>query len=88
MLKPYAVIYWPIGELLSMGLIGYCYYFVTFQATPRIGVAIGAKILDLSKVFQLFDGPLMTNNQHVFQQVCINYGISGYIFVPKIRIAN
>ena len=31
--------------------------------TGRIGVAIGAKILDLSKIHQLFDGPLMNDHK-------------------------
>ena len=31
--------------------------------TGRIGVAIGAKILDLFKIHQLFDGPLMHDHK-------------------------
>ena len=31
--------------------------------TGHIGVAIGDKILDLSKIYQLFDGPLMNDHK-------------------------
>lgn len=41
----------------------------SLQATPRIGVAIGDLILDLSIVAQLFTGPQLKNQQHVFKEV-------------------
>jgi len=37
-----------------------------------IGVAIGDHILDLSKISHLFDGPLLSDNQAVFQQPTLN----------------
>lgn len=44
-------------------------FFDPFQATPRIGVAIGDFILDLSIVAHLFTGPLLKNQQQVFKEV-------------------
>ena len=41
------------------------------QPRHRIGVAIGDKILDLSVVAHLFNGPVMSANQDVFNQVNI-----------------
>lgn len=38
----------------------------------RIGVAIGSSILDLSKIRQLFDGPLLKNHQNVFLKSSLN----------------
>ncbi|XP_014247475.1 fumarylacetoacetase [Cimex lectularius] len=38
----------------------------------RLGVAIGDKILDLSTVSNLFNGPRLTKHQHVFQQDKLN----------------
>lgn len=40
--------------------------------TGRIGVAIGDKILDLSKISSLFDGPLMREHQDVFLSSTLN----------------
>lgn len=42
------------------------------NATPRIGVAIGDLILDLSVICHLFTGPLLKTQQHVFQQRTLN----------------
>lgn len=42
------------------------------NATHRIGVAIGEYVLDLSQVKHLFDGPVMSNNQHVLAEVELN----------------
>lgn len=39
---------------------------------PRIGVAIGHKILDLKKIRHLFNGPLLINNQDVFREQTLN----------------
>ncbi|CAG7731304.1 unnamed protein product [Allacma fusca] len=39
---------------------------------PRPGVAIGDKVLDLSVVKGLFTGPLLSKNQHVFEQENLN----------------
>lgn len=38
----------------------------------RIGVAIGDQILDLSVVKHLFDGPILKNSQHVFEEPTLN----------------
>ncbi|XP_057695608.1 fumarylacetoacetase [Corythoichthys intestinalis] len=38
----------------------------------RIGVAIGDQILDLSVILSLFQGPVMSKNQDVFQQPTLN----------------
>ena len=38
----------------------------------RIGVAIGDEILDLSLISNLFDGPLLKNNQDVFRRDYLN----------------
>lgn len=40
--------------------------------THRIGVAIGNLILDLKQISHLFDGPLLKNHQHVFQEETLN----------------
>jgi hypothetical protein len=42
--------------------------------TGRIGVAIGDKILDLSKVSSLFDGPLMREHQVQCSLKCSRLG--------------
>lgn len=38
----------------------------------RIGVAIGDDIVDLSVIKQLFQGPVMSQNQHVFDDTVLN----------------
>uniref|UniRef100_A0A0A9X2E1 Fumarylacetoacetase n=2 Tax=Lygus hesperus TaxID=30085 RepID=A0A0A9X2E1_LYGHE len=38
----------------------------------RIGVAIGDSILDLSKIYNLFNGPLLSNHQDVFTKSSLN----------------
>eukprot|EP00088_Acartia_fossae_P068828 TRINITY_DN8808_c0_g1_i1.p1 TRINITY_DN8808_c0_g1~~TRINITY_DN8808_c0_g1_i1.p1 ORF type:complete len:421 (-),score=116.64 TRINITY_DN8808_c0_g1_i1:126-1388(-) len=45
----------------------------------RIGVAIGEHIVDLSKISHLFDGPLLSEHQAVFQQPCLN----GLMSLPR-----
>ncbi|XP_061451257.1 fumarylacetoacetase [Rhineura floridana] len=39
---------------------------------PRIGVAIGDQVLDLSAVKHLIDGPTLSKHQHVFDQPTLN----------------
>lgn len=39
------------------------------QPRPRIGVAIGDQILDLSVIKHLFTGPVLSKHQDVFDQV-------------------
>ncbi|XP_069898853.1 fumarylacetoacetase [Dipodomys merriami] len=39
---------------------------------PRIGVAIGEQILDLSAIAHLFTGPALCQHQHVFQESTLN----------------
>ncbi|KAG8235830.1 hypothetical protein J437_LFUL016091 [Ladona fulva] len=38
----------------------------------RIGVAVGDLVLDLSAISQLFNGPLLKNKQHVFNEPTLN----------------
>ena len=45
--------------------------WLVFQPKHRIGVAIGDQILDLSVVKTLFDGPTLSKQQHVFDEVAI-----------------
>lgn len=40
------------------------------QPKCRIGVAIGDQILDLSVIKSLFQGPVISKRQDVFDQVC------------------
>ncbi|KAK0045630.1 fumarylacetoacetase [Biomphalaria pfeifferi] len=39
---------------------------------PRIGVAIGSLVLDLSVVKHFFDGPVLSSKQYVFEQPTLN----------------
>merc|ERR1712142_362066 len=39
---------------------------------PRIGVAIGSHVLDLSKISHLFTGPLLAHHQQVFRASTLN----------------
>lgn len=39
------------------------------QPKHRIGVAIGEQILDLSVIKSLFQGPVISKHQYVFDQV-------------------
>ena len=41
------------------------------QPKPRIGVAIGDQILDLSVVKTLFEGPVLASQQDVFEEVSV-----------------
>merc|ERR1712025_921515 len=43
---------------------------------PRIGVAIGSHVLDLSKISHLFTGPLLAHHQDVFRATTLN-GLMG-----------
>ena len=45
--------------------------WLVFQPRHRIGVAIGDQILDLSVVKALFDGPALSKQQHVFDEVAM-----------------
>lgn len=40
-----------------------------FQPKHRIGVAIGDQIMDLSVIKSLFQGPVISKHQYVFDQV-------------------
>merc|ERR1712037_121313 len=42
------------------------------QPQHRVGVAIGDQILDLSKISNLFSGPLLKTHQHVFRETTLN----------------
>lgn len=39
---------------------------------PRIGVAIGDQILDLSVIKHFFTGPVLSKHQHVFDETSLN----------------
>ena len=69
--------------------------WLVFQPKHRIGVAIGDQILDLSVAKALFDGPALSKQQHVFDEVAmetlgkdsVNMQLCGYFlggtsFVP------
>ena len=47
------------------------YCFLQNQDNPRIGVAIGDQIVDLTAIVHLFDGPILSQHRHVFQQVSL-----------------
>lgn len=57
--------------ILALHCVDDIYYSPDFflQKTKRIGVAIGDKILDLSKIKHYFDGPELKKNQSVFSEV-------------------
>lgn len=42
------------------------------DTSPRIGVAVGEKILDLRFIKHLFNGPFLKENQHVFEESTLN----------------
>ncbi|XP_061740169.1 fumarylacetoacetase [Nerophis ophidion] len=56
----------------SIHNLPYGVFSTSEHAKRRIGVAIGDQILDLSVIFSLFQGPVMSKHQHVFQQPSLN----------------
>jgi hypothetical protein len=56
-------------SFLDLWFANYLHIYVFFQEKHRIGVAIGEQILDLSVVKGLFNGPILSANQDVFDKV-------------------
>lgn len=50
----------------------YGVFSTALDSKPRIGVAIGDQILDLSEIHHLFNGPKLRNNQDVFKKETLN----------------
>ncbi|XP_072020164.1 fumarylacetoacetase-like [Amphiura filiformis] len=50
----------------------YGVFSTTANEHERIGVAIGDQILDLSVISHLFNGPILAQHRHVFQQATLN----------------
>ncbi|XP_060566997.1 LOW QUALITY PROTEIN: fumarylacetoacetase-like [Ruditapes philippinarum] len=50
----------------------YGVFSTTSNPKPRIGVAIGDQILDLSVVKTLFEGPVLASQQNVFEESTLN----------------
>jgi len=66
----------PKGSDFPLENLPYGIFSTPDNAKPRIGVAIGEHILDLSVVSHLFVGDQLKNNQHVFQESALN-GLMG-----------
>lgn len=49
-----------------------CYPWCFSQTKHRIGVAIGDKVLDLSVIAHLFNGPELVKHQNVFKETTLN----------------
>jgi len=62
----------PSSSNFPIENLPYGIFSTASEPQHRIGVAIGDHILDLSKISYLFDGPLLTDNQTVFQQPTLN----------------
>jgi len=61
----------PLSHFTTANL-PYGVFSTSGEARPRVGVAIGRHILDLSKIAHLFDGPLMKDNQDVLKASTLN----------------
>jgi hypothetical protein len=60
----------PLNELsLPEAFLSMLTMLSSSQAKPRIGVAIGDQILDLSVIKHLFTGPVLFKHQDVFDEV-------------------
>jgi len=62
----------PPSSNFPLENLPYGIFSTASEPQHRIGVAIGDHILDLSKISHLFDGPLLSDNQAVFQQPTLN----------------
>jgi len=62
----------PSSSNFPIENLPYGIFSTASEPQHRMGVAIGDHILDLSKISYLFDGPLLTDNQTVFQQPTLN----------------
>ncbi|XP_022194205.1 fumarylacetoacetase [Nilaparvata lugens] len=62
----------PEKSLFPIQNLPYGVFSTREDASPRIGVAIGEKILDLKSIKHLFSGPHLNGNQHVFEKSTLN----------------
>ncbi|XP_053710547.1 fumarylacetoacetase [Synchiropus splendidus] len=62
----------PANSDFSFQNLPYGVFSTADNPRCRIGVAIGDQILDLSVILSLFQGPLMSKNQGVFEQPTLN----------------
>ncbi|CAD5223151.1 unnamed protein product [Bursaphelenchus okinawaensis] len=62
----------PEGSDFTWDNLPYGVFSTKDNPKNRIGVAIGTKILDLSVISHLFDGPLLNDKQDVFRQTILN----------------
>ncbi|KAM8887809.1 fumarylacetoacetase [Synchiropus picturatus] len=62
----------PANSDFSFQNLPYGVFSTADNPRRRIGVAIGDQILDLSVILSLFQGPLMSKNQGVFEQPTLN----------------
>jgi len=62
----------PAESDFSLQNLPYGVFSTADNVRRRIGVAIGDEILDLSVVKELFNGPILSENQHVFDQDVLN----------------
>ena len=61
-----------LGVCLTSAVRVYCVCSADHsQPTPRIGVAIGDFVLDLTQVANLFTGPCLSAHSDVFMKVCM-----------------
>merc|ERR1712115_280591 len=66
----------PPASHFPLQNLPYGVFSTASQPEHRIGVAIGDQILDLSKISNLFSGPLLKTQQHVFRESTLN-GLMG-----------
>jgi len=69
----------PAESNFPLENLPYGVFSTASEPQHRIGVAIGNHILDLSKIAHLFDGPLLSEHQAVFQQSSLN----GLMSLPR-----
>ncbi|XP_037796007.1 fumarylacetoacetase-like [Penaeus monodon] len=62
----------PSDSHFPLQNLPYGIYSTADNETPRIGVAIGDLILDLSVISHLFCGPVLAGHQHVFKEPTLN----------------
>jgi len=62
----------PPSSHFTISNLPYGVFSTGGEPRPRVGVAIGKHILDLSKIAHLFDGPLMKDNQDVLKASTLN----------------
>merc|ERR1712215_211106 len=62
----------PQDSHFPLSNLPYGVFSTDTDPSPRLGVAIGKEVLDLSKVSHLFTGPMLSTNQDVFQASTLN----------------